>query len=185
MNMHGPCLVHSLRVNINKDYYARGGGALPFWRCCICRAIKTSVFQHHCHPMTPYFFFNQWLSLKDPLFFLSICHQKPVTFQFQQQIGYFKWFCAQSSLSKIRNPILGISIGLKWLSPKDPKITFLPNVPIKKCRMQSLTKRPHTFSVSLSPDALGVKTGAMMIPISISYISVPRIMPFLCASVSK
>ena len=30
MNMHGPCLVHSLRVNINKDYYARGGGGSHF-----------------------------------------------------------------------------------------------------------------------------------------------------------
>ena len=35
---------------------------------------------------------TQW-----PPTFLSICHQKPVIFHFQQQIGYFKWFCAQAS----------------------------------------------------------------------------------------
>ena len=102
--------------------------------------------------MTPYFFFlNQWLSLKDPLFFLSICHGKPVTFQFQQQIGYFKWFCAQSSLSKVRNSILGISMGMKRFSPKDPKITFLPNVPIKKMQNAvSHQKTPYFFCFTLT-----------------------------------
>ena len=101
MNMHGPWLVHSLRVNINKDYYARGG-ALPFWRFHICRAIKTSIFSSTVIQWSHiFFFFNRWLLLKDPLFFLSVCHRKPVIFQFQQQIGYFKWFCAQSSFQKL------------------------------------------------------------------------------------
>ena len=193
-----PCICNIVNLSVYLRFYeyaqslacaftksqCSGGGELPFWRCRICRAIKTSVFQHHCHPMTPYFFFsNQWLSLKDPLFFLSICHRKPVTFQFQQQIGYFKWFFAQSSLSKVRNSILGISMGLKWFSPKDPKITFLPNVPIKKMQNAVSHQKTPYFSVLLSPDAPGCENRCP-IPISISYI-VPRIMPFFCASVSK
>ena len=129
-----------------------------------------------------FFFSNQWLSLKDPLFFLSICHWKPVTFQFQQQIGYFKWFCAQSSLSKVRNSILGISMGLKRFSPKDPKITFLPNVPIKKMQNAvSHQKTPYFFCFTLT------RCPWVWKPVPYTYINfiVPRIMPFLCASVSK
>ena len=85
-------------------------------------------------------------------------------------------------LSKVRNSILGISMGLKLLSPKDQKNYILTQCPHSK--MQSLTKRPNTFSVFLSPDALGCENRCP-IPISISYMSVPKIMPFLCASVSK
>ena len=36
-----------------------------------------------------------------PIFFLLICHPKPVIFQFKQQIGYFKWFCALSPFLKL------------------------------------------------------------------------------------
>ena len=127
------------------------------------------------------FFFNQWLSLKDPLFFLSICHRKPVTFQFQQQIGYFKWFCAQSSLSKVRNSILGISMGLKWFSLKDPKFTYLPNVPIKKMQNAVSYQKTHIFSVLLSPDAPGCENRCP-IPISISYYSPQDYAISLCFS---
>ena len=182
MNMHGPWLVHSLRVNINKDYYARGG-ALPFWRCCICRAIRPP-FSAPLSPNDPIFFFKSMALAQRPLLFSFDLSPKASNFSISTANWLFQVILCTILLSKVRNSILGISMGLKRLSPKDPKITFLPNVPIKKCRMQSLTKRPHTFSVLLSPDAPGCENWCP-IPISISYISVPRIMPFLFASVSK
>ena len=46
-----------------------GGGGLPLWRWCRCKAPKTPYFQCYCHPMTPYFCWLSLLSSKDPTFF--------------------------------------------------------------------------------------------------------------------
>ena len=72
-------------------------------------------------------------------------------------------------------------MGLERLSPKDPKITFLPNVPIKNA--VSHQKTPYFFLFYSHQLPLDVKTGAPYL--YRFHISVPRIMPFLCASVSK
>ena len=75
-----------------------------------------------CGSRTALFCENGWLSLNDPLFFLSICQSEPVIFQFQQQIGYFKWII----LFKVRYSILCASTGLKRLSQKDKKFHCHP-----------------------------------------------------------
>ena len=50
-------------------------------------------------------------------------------------------------------------MGLKRLSPKDPKITFLPNSPIQKCSLSP--KGPILFLFFSHQMPLGVKTGAL------------------------
>ena len=104
-NLHGLYTSHVIGSDILKIFWTREG-AFPFWRCHVCRAVQTSRnFQHRCHPMTPYFYWKLMALTQRPPTFLPICHQKPVIFKFQQQIGYFKWLCAQSSFFKVRNSI--------------------------------------------------------------------------------
>ena len=103
-------------------------GALPFWRCCIYRVVKTPIFSIPVTQWPPYFIENWWASLDKPLFFHLICHPKPVIFEFQQQIDYFRWFCAQVSFLKLEIQYKLLLWDWKG-SHRRPKITFSPNAP--------------------------------------------------------
>ena len=46
-----------------------GGGALPLWRWCRCKAPKTALFSVLLSPNDPYFCWLSLLSPKDPTFF--------------------------------------------------------------------------------------------------------------------
>ena len=147
--MHGPWLVHSLRVNITKDYYVGGhshfGGAAY---------VGLLYFSAPLSPNDPIFFFKSMALAQRSLIASFDLSPKASNFS----ISTANWLFQVNLCTIIRNSILGIFMGPKRLSPKDPKIT-LPNVPIK---MQSLTKRPHTFFLFFSHQMpLGVKTGAL------------------------
>ena len=103
-----------------EESLTRVPGALTFWRCRVCSIVKTPPhFQHRCHPYDPIFFFNRWLSLNKPLFFLLICHPKPmilctiIPFKVGNSVGNSRCFC-----------------GTETALIERPKITFSPNAPI-------------------------------------------------------
>ena len=153
MNMHGPWLVHSLQ-----DYYARGGHS-HFGGATYVGLLRPP-FSAPLSPNDPIFFFflNWWLSLKDPLFSFGLS-RKASNFSIFPTADWLFQMILCTILSKVRNSILGISMGLKRLSPKDPKITFLPNAPIKKCSLSP--KGPLLFLFFSHQMPLGVKTGVL------------------------
>ena len=146
---------------ISKQNYM--GGGTPILRCRVCRTVKTP------HSMTLYFLLKIYGFHSMTLFFLSICHPKPVFLQFQQQIGYFKWFCAQSSFLKLEINV-SYFYGTSTSLTEKPNISFSPNAPLildQNAISHSMT--PYFFNFS-SPDAPWCKNWYPA-TISISYMS--------------
>ena len=64
-----------------------GEGTFPFWRCRVCRAVKTPIMA-----------LSQW----PPVFFFRSVTQKPVIFQFQPQIWLFQMILCTIVLFRVR-----------------------------------------------------------------------------------
>ena len=130
-------------------------------------------FQHRCHPITQYFYWKlmaltQW----PPSFSFNLSPKACNYFQFQQHIGYFKWFCAQSSCLKFeRQHKLLLWDWMHWKT-KNYILWFSPNAPIildQNEVFHSMT--PYFFPIFLSPDAPACENRCPIIPIS--YMSAP------------
>ena len=134
--------------------------ALPFWMCCVCTAVKTPIFSTAVTQWPHIFIENWWLSLNDTIFFLAICHSNPGICEFQQQIGYFKLFCAQSSFLKLEiqyKLLLWDWNGSHWKT-KNYIFTQCPHNFGPKCGLSP--NDPISFKYFSHLTSVGVKTGA-------------------------
>ena len=117
---------------------------LSFWRCHVWSAVKTPILAP-LSPNNPYFYWKLMALTQWPLifFYFYLSPKASNFFQFQQQIGYFKWFCAQSSFLKLEiwyTLFLWDWNGSHWQTKNDiltqcphnfgPKCSLSPNDPI-------------------------------------------------------
>ena len=146
---------------------------LLFWRCLVCRAVKTPIFSTAVTQWSPPFFLMGGSHSMTPIFL--ICHPKPVFFSIPTANWLFQMILCTIIRFKVRNVILGASVGLH-LSLKDWKLHSHLKCPHNfgpKCSLSP--NDPIFMQFSSHPMPLGAKTDALHQYRFHFYMSIPPI----------